>query len=88
MRDRTPYPGATTARLVGYGAASAGQLAALSMVCARMALRGARCPGRVRALLAPSSLAALTATFRDSAERNQAFGIFGAVAGSAGALLL
>ena len=42
--------------------------------------------GAFAALLAPSALAVLTTTFRDSSDRNQAFGIFGAIAGSGGAV--
>jgi EmrB/QacA subfamily drug resistance transporter len=42
--------------------------------------------GAFGALLAPSALAVLTTTFTASAERNRAFGIFGAIAGAGGAL--
>lgn len=42
--------------------------------------------GAFGALLAPSVLAMLTTTFKDSGERNRAFGIFGAIAGSGGAV--
>jgi EmrB/QacA subfamily drug resistance transporter len=42
--------------------------------------------GAFAALLAPAALAVLTTTFRDSADRNRAFGIFGAIAGSGGAV--
>jgi EmrB/QacA subfamily drug resistance transporter len=42
--------------------------------------------GGFGALLAPAALAILTTTFREDAERNKAFGVFGAVAGSGAAL--
>jgi EmrB/QacA subfamily drug resistance transporter len=42
--------------------------------------------GGFGALLAPSTLATLNTTFRDSPERNRAFGIFGAIAASGGAI--
>jgi EmrB/QacA subfamily drug resistance transporter len=42
--------------------------------------------GAFGALLAPSVLALLTTTFTDPAERGQAFGIYGAIAGAGGAL--
>ncbi|HET7048510.1 MAG TPA: MFS transporter [Solirubrobacteraceae bacterium] len=42
--------------------------------------------GAFAALLAPAALAVLTTTFRDSSDRNRAFGIFGAIAGSGGAV--
>jgi EmrB/QacA subfamily drug resistance transporter len=38
--------------------------------------------GAFGALLAPAALSLLTTTFEDGAERNRAFGIFGAIAGS------
>ena len=37
------------------------------------------------ALLSPAALSIITTTFRDGAERNRALGVWGAVAGSAGA---
>src|SRR6201999_2058452 len=42
--------------------------------------------GAFGALLAPSVLAVLTTTFTDPSERNRAFGLFGAIAGSGGAV--
>jgi MFS family permease len=42
--------------------------------------------GAFAALLAPAALAVLTTTFRESSDRNRAFGIFGAIAGSGGAV--
>lgn len=42
--------------------------------------------GAFAALLAPAALAVLTTTFRNSPDRNTAFGIFGAIAGSGGAV--
>jgi EmrB/QacA subfamily drug resistance transporter len=42
--------------------------------------------GAFGALLAPSALAVLTTTFRDSPDRNRAFGVFGAIAASGGAV--
>jgi EmrB/QacA subfamily drug resistance transporter len=42
--------------------------------------------GAFGALLAPSALAVLATTFRDSPERNRAFGIFGAIIASGGAV--
>jgi EmrB/QacA subfamily drug resistance transporter len=42
--------------------------------------------GAFGALLAPSALAVLATTFRDSPDRNRAFGIFGAIIASGGAV--
>ena len=71
------------AGLIGFAVMSA--VAGLSrsfgwLVAARAA------QGAFAALLAPSALAVLTTTFRDSSDRNRAFGIFGAIAGSGGAV--
>jgi EmrB/QacA subfamily drug resistance transporter len=49
-----------------------------------VAARGVQ--GAFGALLAPSALAVLTTTFRDSPDRNRAFGIFGAIVASGGAV--
>ena len=51
------------------------------MLVASRALQGA-----FAALLAPAALGLLTTTFTDPAERNRAFGIFGAIAGSGAAI--
>jgi EmrB/QacA subfamily drug resistance transporter len=69
--------------LVGFAAISAigGLAQSFGWLVAARAAQGA-----FGALLAPSVLAVLTTTFRDSAERNRAFGIFGAIAGSGGAV--
>src|SRR3954453_5097466 len=49
-------------------------------------LVGARAlQGVFGALLAPASLSLLTTTFTEPAERNKAFGVFGAIAGAGGA---
>ncbi len=69
--------------LVGFAAASALGGAATSfewLVVAR-ALQGV-----FGALLAPAALSLLTTTFTDPRERGKAFGIFGALAGSGGAI--
>src|SRR4051812_19656001 len=63
------------ASLAGGFATSAGQLIAARAV-----------QGLGGALLSPAALSILTTTFRDGAERNRALGIWGAVAGSAGAV--
>ncbi|MEA2159511.1 MAG: hypothetical protein QOD66_1891 [Solirubrobacteraceae bacterium] len=67
------------AGLSGFALASAAGGAAQSfgMLAGARALQGA-----FGALLAPSALSLLTTTFPDSAERNKAFGVFGAIAGS------
>jgi EmrB/QacA subfamily drug resistance transporter len=69
--------------LVGFAAISAvgGLAQSFGWLVAARAAQGA-----FGALLAPSVLAVLTTTFTDSAERNRAFGIFGAIAGSGGAV--
>jgi EmrB/QacA subfamily drug resistance transporter len=69
--------------LIGFAAISAvgGLAQSFGWLVAARAVQGA-----FGALLAPSVLAVLTTTFSDSAERNRAFGIFGAIAGSGGAV--
>jgi EmrB/QacA subfamily drug resistance transporter len=74
---------ALIAGLVGFAIASAiGGLSVnfLMLVIARTV------QGAFGALLAPSVLALLTTTFRDSGERGKALGIYGAIAGAGGAL--
>ncbi|MFF3571649.1 MFS transporter [Nocardia jiangxiensis] len=69
--------------LVGFAVASAIGGAAngfVMLVAARVA------QGAFGALLAPAALALLTVTFTEASERAKAFGIFGAVAGTGGAL--
>jgi EmrB/QacA subfamily drug resistance transporter len=69
--------------LVGFAAISAvgGLAQSFGWLVAARAAQGA-----FGALLAPSVLAVLTTTFTDPGERNRAFGIFGAIAGSGGAV--
>jgi len=67
--------GFATASAVGGGAQSFGMLAAAR------AFQGA-----FGALLAPAALSLMTTTFTDPHERNKAFGIWGAIAGSGGAI--
>ncbi len=69
--------------LVGFAAASAlgGASVNFAMLVIARTVQGA-----FGALLAPSVLALLTTTFTDPAERGQAFGIYGAIAGAGGAL--
>jgi EmrB/QacA subfamily drug resistance transporter len=64
---------------IGFGAASAlgGLSQSFIMLASARALQGA-----FGALLAPSALALLSVTFQDGPERNRAFGIFSAIAGS------
>src|SRR4051794_38982584 len=69
--------------LFGFAAASAVGGAAGSFG-ALVAARGAQ--GAFAALLAPSALALLATTFRESDERGTAFGIYGAVAGGGSAV--
>jgi EmrB/QacA subfamily drug resistance transporter len=70
------------AGLVGFAVASAAGGAAQSFGM----LVGARAAqGLFGAMLAPAALSLLTTTFTDPAERNKAFGIFGAIAGSGAA---
>jgi EmrB/QacA subfamily drug resistance transporter len=65
--------------MVGFAVVSAigGSAQSFAMLAAARTLQGA-----FGALLAPSALALLTVTFTDGPERNKAFGIFGAIAGS------
>ena len=48
--------------------------------------RPARCQGAFGAMLAPAALSLLTTTFTDAKERAKAFAVFGAIAGSGGAV--
>lgn len=70
------------AGLVGFAVASAlgGIADSFGLLVAARALQGV-----FGALLAPAALSLLTTTFTDPAERNKAFGIFGAIAGSGAA---
>lgn len=67
------------AGLAGFATASAvgGAAQSFSMLAASRALQGA-----FGALLAPAAMSLLTTTFTDQSERNKAFGIWGAIAGS------
>ncbi|WP_405778786.1 DHA2 family efflux MFS transporter permease subunit [Streptomyces sp. NBC_00859] len=69
--------------LVGFAASSAlaGAAGGFTMLVVGRALQGA-----FGALLAPSALSLLTTTFTDPKERGRAFGVFGAIAGSGGAV--
>ncbi|GAA2079159.1 MFS transporter [Streptomyces albiaxialis] len=69
--------------LIGFAAASAlgGAAQSFTMLIAARALQGA-----FGAVLAPSALSLLTTTFTDPGERSRAFGVFGAIAGSGGAI--
>ncbi|GAA1906682.1 MFS transporter [Streptantibioticus ferralitis] len=69
--------------LVGFGAASAlgGASNGFAMLVIARALQGL-----FGAVLAPSAMSLLTTTFTDVKERARAFGIFGAIAGSGGAI--
>jgi EmrB/QacA subfamily drug resistance transporter len=71
------------AGLIGFAVASAlgGIAQSFNMLVAARALQGA-----FGALLAPAALSLLTTTFTEPAERNKAFGIFGALAGSGSAV--
>ena len=69
--------------LIGFALASAAGGAAENftmLVVARAA------QGMFGAVLAPSALSLLTTTFTDPKERSRAFGVFGAIAGSGGAI--
>jgi EmrB/QacA subfamily drug resistance transporter len=68
--------------LIGFAVASAigGAAQSFGMLVAARAAQGV-----FGALLAPAALSLLTTTFIDPAERNKAFGIFGAIAGSGAA---
>src|SRR6201999_1857220 len=74
---------ALIAGLVGFSAASAvgGLAQSFGLLVAARAAQGV-----FGALLAPSALSLLTVTFAGTADWQKAFGIFGAVAGGAGAL--
>src|SRR6478735_755671 len=50
-----------------------------------MLITARACQGAFAAILVPSALSLLTTTFTDPNERNKAFGIFGAIAGSGAA---
>jgi EmrB/QacA subfamily drug resistance transporter len=67
------------AGLIGFALASAvgGAAQSFVMLAAARAFQGA-----FGALLAPAALSLLTTTFTETSERNKAFGIFGAIAGS------
>jgi EmrB/QacA subfamily drug resistance transporter len=69
--------------LVGFGAMSAlaGASPNFSVLLIARTLQGV-----FAALLAPSALSVIPVTFTDTAERNRAFAVFGAIAGSSGAL--
>ena len=69
--------------LVGFSVASAigGAAPGFEVLVAARALQGA-----FGALLAPAALSLLTTTFSDSGERAKAFGIYGAIAGTGGAV--
>jgi len=71
------------AGLAGFATASAAGGAAQSfgMLAVARAFQGA-----FGALLAPAALSLMTTTFTDPGERNKAFGIWGAIAGSGGAI--
>jgi EmrB/QacA subfamily drug resistance transporter len=71
------------AGLIGFAVASAAGGAAQSfgMLVGARALQGV-----FGAMLAPASLSLLTTTFTEPGERNKAFGIFGAIAGSGAAV--
>ncbi len=68
--------------LIGFAAASAlgGAAQSFGMLVGARALQGA-----FGALLAPAALSLLTTTFTEPAERNRAFGVYGAIAGSGAA---
>ncbi|WP_111766836.1 MFS transporter [Nakamurella deserti] len=72
-----------TIGLLGFGAASAlgGAAASFEVLLAARALQGV-----FGALIAPAALSLLTVTFTDAKERARAFAVFGAVAGSGGAI--
>ncbi|MEV1022942.1 MFS transporter [Streptomyces sp. NPDC050264] len=69
--------------LVGFAGSSAlaGAATGFSMLVAGRALQGV-----FGAVLAPTAMALLTTTFTEPKERARAFGIFGAIAGSGGAI--
>ncbi|MBP0459023.1 DHA2 family efflux MFS transporter permease subunit [Streptomyces bomunensis] len=69
--------------LIGFAGASAlgGAADGFTMLVVARALQG-----MFGAVLAPSALSLLTTTFTDPKERSRAFGVFGAIAGSGGAI--
>lgn len=69
--------------LIGFAVASAvgGAAQSFGMLVAARAAQGV-----FGALLAPAALSLLATTFTDPAERNKAFGVFGAIAGSGAAV--
>lgn len=69
--------------LIGFAASSAlaGAAGGFTLLVVGRALQGA-----FGAMLAPSALSLLTTTFTDPKERGRAFGVFGAIAGSGGAV--
>jgi EmrB/QacA subfamily drug resistance transporter len=69
--------------LAGFAVASAigGAAGSFGMLAVARAFQGA-----FGALLAPAALSLMTTTFTDPGERNKAFGIWGAIAGSGGAI--
>ncbi|MFJ6901886.1 MFS transporter [Streptomyces hokutonensis] len=69
--------------LFGFGAASAAAGASNSLA---MLIAGRAVQGVFGALLAPAALSLLTTTFTDPKERARAFGVFGAIGGSGGAI--
>jgi EmrB/QacA subfamily drug resistance transporter len=71
------------AGLIGFAVASAlgGAAQSFGMLVAARAAQGV-----FGALLAPAALSLLATTFTDPAERNKAFGVFGAIAGSGAAV--
>jgi EmrB/QacA subfamily drug resistance transporter len=71
------------AGLAGFATASAvgGAAGSFETLAVARAFQGA-----FGALLAPSALSLMTTTFTDPTERNKAFGIWGAIAGSGGAI--
>ncbi len=71
------------AGLVGFAAASALGGAATSF---EMLVTARAVQGLFGALLAPAALSLLTTTFTEARERGRAFGIYGAIAGSGGAV--
>jgi EmrB/QacA subfamily drug resistance transporter len=69
--------------LIGFAAASAVAGASQNLT---MLIVGRAVQGVFGALLAPAALSLLTTTFTDPKERAKAFGVYGAIAGSGGAI--
>ena len=69
--------------LIGFAAASAVGGASVNFA---MLITARACQGAFGALLAPSALSLLTVTFSNPDERGKAFGLYGAVAGTGGAI--